>query len=372
MGRRKQVDNLEFGTDSFLDVITNMVGIMVILIVIAGMKVSRAPVVLSTLASSKARQSASEETASAAMAQPAPAEPSKPPEKTVAKPPGPRVIEPSVELKRYARQLEAELARFDADQRRVRAQLTKTEEKEREIDDRRNKLIRLMAVENNRLEKSKRDFGRVHGTLNETAATLAELKHAIEEAENAKPPVKQIRHQLNPVSKLIEGKEIHFRLIDNRVSHVPIEDLIERLKPQIEDNKKRLLRKGGYRGEIGPVGGYLMSYVVEAQTLSAVDEIRNGGNMVRINLSQWEIAPEPDLLTETADEALKKGSRFIQVLRSSSPDATLTFWVYPDSFELYRRLTQFAHDEGYTVAGRPLPKGVPISGSPNGSRSAGQ
>ena len=50
----------------------------------------------------------------------------------------------------------------------------------------------------------------------------------------------------------------------------------------------------------------------------------------------------------------------------------LTFWVYPDSFKLYRTLQEACHAEGFVVAARPLPEGVLIEGSPYGSKSAGQ
>ena len=57
---------------------------------------------------------------------------------------------------------------------------------------------------------------------------------------------------------------------------------------------------------------------------------------------------------------------------SAGSDTTLTFWVYPDSYTLYRKLQSFAHEQGFPVAGRPLPTGVAISGSPNGTKSASQ
>ena len=44
MGRRSQAPELAFGSDSFLDVICNIVGILIILIVIVAVKVERQPV----------------------------------------------------------------------------------------------------------------------------------------------------------------------------------------------------------------------------------------------------------------------------------------------------------------------------------------
>jgi hypothetical protein len=62
----------------------------------------------------------------------------------------------------------------------------------------------------------------------------------------------------------------------------------------------------------------------------------------------------------------------MSALRLADPQTTLTFWVYPDSFAAYRRLQEFAQSEGFAVATRPLPHGVAIAGSPNGSRSSSQ
>jgi hypothetical protein len=50
----------------------------------------------------------------------------------------------------------------------------------------------------------------------------------------------------------------------------------------------------------------------------------------------------------------------------------VTFWVYPDSFELYSRLRDELVSSGFSVAGRPLPEGMTIRGSPMGSVSAAQ
>ena len=50
MSRRTARAELGFGSDSFLDIIANIVGILIILIVVAGMRVSNAPVPLAAIA----------------------------------------------------------------------------------------------------------------------------------------------------------------------------------------------------------------------------------------------------------------------------------------------------------------------------------
>ncbi|HJT79154.1 MAG TPA: hypothetical protein VJ739_18300, partial [Gemmataceae bacterium] len=76
---------------------------------------------------------------------------------------------------------------------------------------------------------------------------------------------------------------------------------------------------------------------------------------------------------ETAEAALAPGSEFRQVADVIDPQqTTVTFWVYPDSFALYRRLRDYLYQRDVIVAGRPLPDGAPIASSRHGTRSRGQ
>jgi hypothetical protein len=98
-----------------------------------------------------------------------------------------------------------------------------------------------------------------------------------------------------------------------------------------------------------------------------------GTAVIRLGISEWRMIPQQSLVYESADEALLPQSRFLNALRSAGANATLTFWVYPDSFTLHRELQDFAHDNGFDVAGRPLPEGIPITGSSSGgSKSVAQ
>ena len=174
------------------------------------------------------------------------------------------------------------------------------------------------------------------------------------------------------MSREVQGKELHFRLIENRVSYVPIDQLIERLRPQISRHQDWLVKYHRHQGRVGPVRGYSMSYVVERQRTSLVEDLRSGSGMMRISVSRWQVDPGPELITESVEEALRPGSHYVRTLMLADPSTALTFWVYPDSFALYRGLQAFAHEQGFRVAARPLPFDVPIAGSPQGSRSAGQ
>ena len=76
---------------------------------------------------------------------------------------------------------------------------------------------------------------------------------------------------------------------------------------------------------------------------------------------------------ETLQTALVDGSEFRQIVDGLDPERTaVTFWVYPDSFELFRRLRDILYQRDIIVAGRPLPDGIPIASSRRGSISRGQ
>ena len=58
MSRRRPKGELQFGSDSFLDVVANIVGILIILIVIAGLRVGQMPVAKISTNASEATDSA--------------------------------------------------------------------------------------------------------------------------------------------------------------------------------------------------------------------------------------------------------------------------------------------------------------------------
>ena len=131
----------------------------------------------------------------------------------------------------------------------------------------------------------------------------------------------------------------------------------------MERQREVILRLKKYSGSVGPVRGWNLNYLIETQQHLG---------LVRASVSQFELIPENDLDAERAEVALRPDSIFRNELRKAEPGSTITFWVYPDSYPLFRKLQALAHREGFTVAARPLPEGTPIMGSPHGSRSAAQ
>ncbi len=91
------------------------------------------------------------------------------------------------------------------------------------------------------------------------------------------------------------------------------------------------------------------------------------------DLRGWELIPEFEGRGETYEATLKPISDYARAISRLNPArATITMWIYPDGFALFRKLRDNLHERGFLVAARPLPEGMAIRGSPGGSLSAGQ
>ena len=132
------------------------------------------------------------------------------------------------------------------------------------------------------------------------------------------------------------------------------------------------LRGGPFGGEVGPVGAFSMKYEMGPTIPEALAEALDRRE-ISFQLRGWEIVAENPERGETYERASEPVSSFARAVGRLNPArATITFWIYPDGFALYRRLRDDLHARGFLVAARPLPEGMTIRGSPIGSLSAGQ
>ncbi len=83
-------------------------------------------------------------------------------------------------------------------------------------------------------------------------------------------------------------------------------------------------------------------------------------------LDRFEIETTPDCVSESVDAALSPSGRLRLDLASRNPAETVvTDWVYPDSFDEFRKLKAALFDEGFLFAARPLPDGMRIARLPS-------
>jgi hypothetical protein len=339
VSRVAQREVAEPGFDSFLDIVANLVGILVILIMVIGVRAQDAWV------------------ASAQV-------PVSPPE-PVALPdvdtPKAMVASLGVEITDITRHLGQVGTQF-AQQQFERDKLQQVvSAKETEIDE------HYAGIQAERLRQAR---------LNQEQSSVYNLLSGLQqqrlEAESriAEPIV--LEHHPTPLAKTVFGGEEHFRLLAGRLAHVPLNQLTDRLKSEAKLKVWKLENASQTTETIGPVEGFRLKY-----TLSRREQrVQTSGGIARrsvVELDRFILVPVKENLGHPLNVALQKGSIFHQQLRELNPsETTITVWTYPDSYPEFRQLKEHLRQVGYLTAARPLPHGHPIGGSPSGSRSAAQ
>jgi hypothetical protein len=119
--------------------------------------------------------------------------------------------------------------------------------------------------------------------------------------------------------------------------------------------------------------GFRIRYTLERHEVTPEENGRTGRTGAYVRVKVVEFLPISDDIGEPVEEALADGSQFHMILSErSTRDATVTVWVYPDSFEVFRNVKKELYRLGFPVAARPLPDGVPIGASPEGSKSTAE
>ncbi|HTN77806.1 MAG TPA: hypothetical protein VL096_21255, partial [Pirellulaceae bacterium] len=212
----------------------------------------------------------------------------------------------------------------------------------------------------------------LHAQLNLARRELRDLKLAKDAASNAPPTPGIIEHLPTPMAKTVFGKELHLRLQNGKIAFVPLNEFVEKLKADAQRNAWKLKDADRITEVLGPIDGFRMKYTLQRSEKA----VHTQGGMARasyVELERFILIPMTDDLGEPLDLALSPGSGTRSLLKDYPADrTTVTVWVYPDSFQDFRKLKAEMFRLGYACAGRPLPEGHPIGGSPDGSHSAAQ
>lgn len=319
----QQSSEVSFGSDSFLDVMANMVGILIILVTIAVMHASKSrgsatPPAAEDL-TGLAQQSQSLEQQMQALA-------------GESQRVGQSAAVREVECDRLAVQLAGRRQQFDA-----RRQT---------------------------LEMRSRDKENMKLSLVSARSALAEIEGEVVRKRATAKTTMTIQCYPTPISHSVSGQEIHFRLCGARIVYVPMEELMLAFEHEAKSRVELLRERPVVTGMLGPEGDFRMRYSLEREALP--------GGRFKVEAT-FNFLPVDDNIGETLQSALAPGSEFQDVLRRShSRQTTVTLWTYPDSFPMYRAIKKELYGRGFSVAGRPLELGQPIGASTSGTRSAAQ
>ena len=342
------INNLNDGTDSFLDIVANLVGILIILVVLVGANASN-------------------------QVQQAPAQ-----------------ADASLEAERLetieAIETQADLTfKLNVDNRQLELQILEQNQLAAALSDQRHRMLvqaetlRVKATEiESQLEAKLASFDEATRTqqqsqiklataeeslttqLNDVQAKTAALAASFEPVKN-----KQLKHYPNPIAKTVFSEEIHFRLAEGKLTRVPLEELLALMKDEWRLRAEQSLKTSSSTIEtVGPLDGFRLQYQLSAAEI---------GQGRAIRLDRFQIIPQPSLSGESIDVALAEGSRFREVLSRHEPRrTTVSIWLYPDGFSDHRAIKSWLYENGYEMASWPLEYGRHISGGPNGFKTSAQ
>ena len=337
--KRKQI---ELGYDSFLDIVANLVGILIILVVVLGAQSSSQIAELQKESESK---SATQATAN-------------------------QINQLSIQQQRSLA-AQADSNRFEALITKQR-KLNKIRERDRDLLlDALSQAEEIWEESQANLDSKKIKSAKRATALVEEQSRILDLQNEISRLKNRSEQTSEIQHLPTPMAKTVFGDEVHFRLKGDRLSVVPIEQLIADIKLDFK-RASQGSRDGRQESAVGPIRGYVARYEIEKER----GTISNGGQIqtaTRIQLVNLSVEPLSEPYGDPIAGVISDGQLLDIELAGRDPGSTtITVWVYPDSFNSFRSLKEELYERGFATAARPLPFGHVISGGPDGSRSQAQ
>lgn len=209
-------------------------------------------------------------------------------------------------------------------------------------------------------------------TVDQVRQRSKKLLEEIKKIETSSANTKQLKYHA-PVSQAVRGEELFFECRAGRVAFIDLPTFMQEYKVSLDEIGVELRTTWRVERTTTPVGPYRLRYVVERErTPLDVGPTPSSGSY-RYGLSAWVVEPIAADRGETVTQALREKSEFRQLTDGLDSRLTIvTFWVYPDSFELFRQLRDHLYERGHDVAGRPLTPGAAIAASKNGTASRGQ
>lgn len=327
----------EPGQDSFLDIVANLVGVLIILVMVVAVRAREAIVVNRT----GGDQQQVEEIDIAT----------------------PRVAVEAVttdihRIDRLMKRQDFEIAFRRKERDKVLALLTAVEN---DVESQRQQLS----------QQQQREFD-LRDQVSRALSELANIENKRSALNSKSVPEKIIEHFPTPMVKTVFGRETHFQLKAGRLAYVPWNRFIKLLQEDAPRHVWKLKDAVRTTEMLGPVEGFRMKYTM-INKRNAIDTRQGRVVQRRVELEKFELTPISPSLGETVPAALQSGSNFLATIGQQDEDrGTITIWVYPDSFGQFREVRGYLHKRGYTCASRPLPAGHPIGGSPDGTRTVAQ
>lgn len=369
----------DFGSDSFLDIIANLVGILVILIVLAGLRAAQVSVV-------------PEESEVAAVSEEASPVPVLTPPKSDAPP---KSVAPAVEPAKIARVkkvatrvlpnpeatlgehsvpveiaesqrqellavvkgLEARLATLPVESALDDLKTVQTElaAAARQLPTLQQRLAREDAIRRRSLIEAT-EFDAEYQALRKQ---LVEVNRTFEELKTAERPVEEFELRINPVGRRGRGEELLFRIEKGRIIHLPAAALFG--KAELQSGRLTPLTGASdlESGTVGPLNGVTLDY--ETQVIATMVPTSSGSSTYALRkLMRGTMRVTRLSAAEDWKDSIEDEGSVSRLMLAAPPNAFARLFVAPDSFEAARRVAAFIRTLGHGVATMPIESGTDI------------
>ena len=350
------------GQDSFIDVICNMVGILIVLVMVLGVRASQGPSEAAIeRAMAAAKDGAVNATVVSASTTPAAAVEAKKKEQLQAtirdafaiRDELTSTVTQAVNLNQQSQLVDAQREALSV----VQAQA------QQEIEERRS-----------RLDDTQKTAFDVQRRIVDARIKLHELTAERLSLDAPTTEVEEIECVPTPLAKTVSGEELHVRLKHGQLAVVPVDELLEEVKASGVDHMRTSLRNRDEAVDaFGPMNGFrlrlsVQRYEEEGQSGVAGVAVKRSGVVL-----QGVFLPTTDDIGQAIEQALLPDSPFMKAMRSRrSNTMTVTAWTYGDSYGALRSLKKAMWEAGIPLAVRPLDVGQPIIFSTLGTHSVAE
>ena len=337
-GRRGQ--DAAAGEDSFLDIVANLVGVLIILVVVVGAKAgTRIQEVVEQPAEG---QSLTE------------------------------LQEKHEKARRHARNLLK-------DNYQMEEKILFEQNLTADRNSTRNHLLVQVVAAKKELEERKKELNSNQQEALEQVAKLNDLKQEFQNLDSEFTALnslssreESIEHYPTPIAKTVFNEEIHFRIRGGRIAYVPMNELTDRMQDEWKEKAKKLEVANETLETVGPVGDFRLQYHLRAEDRMLATPYGEAKERF-IEFTRFVMVPVSDSIGDPVEGALVNGSEFRNWIDLLDPaKTTVSVWVYPDSFIQFNELKQWLYQRGFKTACWPLSENSPISGGPSGYRSTAQ
>lgn len=359
------------GEDSFLDIVANIVGILIILVMVVGVRASQGSLIAKPAAETDVHE-VSYEAATKATSTDSMKRTASEPDQVEREAKGSDAEELS--------QLRRAIAFADRENAEQAARTMEVIQERALLEAERQKLVAMQALHEQdqaarraQLDERKQEEFDIQKDLLRTKIELQKLTEQQYALVGQEEESEEIVCMPTPLAKEVEDA-VFVRLRYGKLAMIPYEELeAEMRSSRLPYLQQGVRQRGQAQDTVGPIRGFRMRASIERR---AEDPLTVTPLMARSTVTSRlvvEFLPVSEDIGQVAEQALLPNSEFSRrINRRRSTTESVVAFVYPDAYDDLRLLKRHLWEAGIPLAVFPLPEDQNIVFSSNGVKAAAQ